>query len=335
MPRLSSKEFPSGNAASAIIAELGKMTPETINSSRLEKHKAIELSKKLTATLEGPLNRATELVLKPFIAIAARTAVGLNLFSPIVECKDRSITTQELARITGAEELLVSRIVRALASVDFVTETGQDQWTANATTEAMVLAPVAAGHRFMYDSLVCAAITAPKFLAETGYKSPTEPRDGLIQYANQTKLDIFEFLQTTPSLFQDFNLYMGNTMGSREYWCDWYDVKGRLLNGFDAASSDVLFVDVAGGNGHDLQTFHERFKDYGYKGKLVLQEIPAVLNDIQEGELDEVVERMVHDFFTEQPIKGTLTDYLCIGSTLILYRCPGLQHDPYPTRLVR
>ena len=67
-------------------------------------------------------------------------------------------------------------------------------------------------------------------------------------------------------------------------------------------------VDVAGGNGHDLQTFHERFKDQNYQGDLVLQEIPAVLNDIKEGELDKVVKRMVHDFFAEQPIKGSLTN---------------------------
>lgn len=308
MPRLSSRQLPPGDAAGAIIAELGKLTPETINNSALEKHKAIQLSKKLTATLEGPVNQATEMVLKPFMEVAVRTAVDLNLFNHIVERRDSSITTKELAKITGADELLVSRIIRALAAVDFVTEPGQDQWTANATTEAMALAPVAAGHRFMYDSLVCAAITAPRFLAETGYKSPTEPRDGLTQYANQTKLDIFEYLQTKPSLFQDFNLYMGNTMGSREYWCDWYDVKARLLDGFDAEISDVLFVDVAGGNGHDLQTFHERFKDQNYQGDLVLQEIPAVLNDIKEGELDKVVKRMVHDFFAEQPIKGSLTN---------------------------
>jgi hypothetical protein len=67
-----------------------------------------------------------------------------------------------------------------------------------------------------YDALVSSAIKTPKYLRESKYKAPSEPTDGFVQYANQTRLNIFEYLQAMPSLFQDFNLFIGSTMGARE-----------------------------------------------------------------------------------------------------------------------
>ncbi|KAF2184635.1 sterigmatocystin 8-O-methyltransferase [Zopfia rhizophila CBS 207.26] len=295
---LTSKNASQGEQAAAIVAELSKFTPGTINGQQEERHKALELSRKLTAALEGPVNRATELVFKPFITIAARIAVGLDLFSHTAAHGAWSITSKELAHRTGGEEMLISRILRLMASVHFVEEA------------AMASAPISAGHRFVFDVLVSSAIKAPKFLRETGYKAPTEPTDGFVQYANQTKYDIFDYLASMPSLFQDFNLFMGNTMGSRAYWCDWYDVKGRVLDGFDESKGPALLVDVAGGNGHDLQIFHDKFKQKGYPGKLVLQELPKVLEGIKEGELDAKIERAEYDFFTEQPARGACTYFM-------------------------
>ena len=124
-----------------------------------------------------------------------------------------------------------------------------------------------------------------------------------MQYANQTKLNIFDYLQSIPPLFQDFNLFMGNTMGAREYWHDWYDVEGRLLNGFDPSISPTLLVDIGGGKGHDLVAFDAAF-GYACDGELVLQDLPQVLDDIAEGQLSPNIKKMPHDFFEEQVVKG-------------------------------
>lgn len=88
-------------------------------------------------------------------------------------------------------------------------------------------------------------------------------------------------------------------MGARNYWVDWYPVEERILDGYD--SKDCLLVDVAGGKGHDVQAFQEKFPG---KGRLVLQDLPQVLNNLNDEELDTTIERMVYDFFTEQPIKS-------------------------------
>jgi hypothetical protein len=52
-----------------------------------------------------------------------------------------------------AEIILVlifkARILRVVASIDFVEQTGPYEWLANETTQAMALPPVAAGYRYL------------------------------------------------------------------------------------------------------------------------------------------------------------------------------------------
>ncbi|ORX90665.1 putative O-methyltransferase [Clohesyomyces aquaticus] len=281
--------------ASDLISQLAALkASENLESDSTARNTALALSKKLPAALEGPLNQATELVFKPFITVTARIAVDLNIFSLIVEegTRDRLVSSAKLAEKNGGEEVLISRILRVVASIDFVLEAGDNLWSANETTTAMASELIAAGHRF--DLLVVSAVSSLKYLRETPHQIPTSPTDGFVQYAHQTKLPFFSYLTTRPSLFRDFNLFMGSTMGSHEYSWEWWDVKGRLLEG-----GDVLFVDVAGGRGHDLQGFVEKLKGMS----------KAVLDGIGE-ELDGRVRRMEHDFFKRQPVVGTQVYFL-------------------------
>lgn len=61
----------------------------------------------------------------------------------------------------------------------------------------------------------------------------------------------------------------------------------------------VLFVDVAGGLGRYTEALLAKFP--GIPGRLILQDLPPVIESIQE--LHPRIERMEYDFFTEQPIK--------------------------------
>lgn len=89
----------------------------------------------------------------------------------------------------------------------------------------------------------------------------------------------------------------------RPSWHDpgFYPVRERLFDGFDAANKDAVFlIDLAGGQGHYTQQFLSKCPDV--PGRLILQDLPVVLDQIQE--LDPRIERMPYDFFTEQPVKG-------------------------------
>lgn len=118
-----------------------------------------------------------------------------------------------------------------------------------------------------------------------------------MQYAFNTKQTTFERIVSSPSLLNDFNMFMGNTMGARKYWVDWYPVQSQILDG--AATDKPLIVDVGAGKGHDLLSYKNRFPN---TGRLVLQDLPEVVETL--GDLDEAVEKVTYDFFTEQPITG-------------------------------
>lgn len=145
--------------------------------------------------------------------------------------------------------------------------------------------------------LMTGAQQSPKYLRNNGYRCPTDPRAGFVQYAFQTELTTFELIGTMPDTFKDFNAFMGREVGARKKWVEWYDVSGRLIHG---AKQDVpLLVDVGGGKGHDLVRFLEFHPDVW---RLILQDLEPVLRSAPD--LPSEIEKMPYDFFTAQPVKG-------------------------------
>jgi hypothetical protein len=141
----------------------------------------------------------------------------------------------------------------------------------------------------------------PKYFKEAGYKSPTDPRNGALQYAFKTKEEAFDYWRKSPEILENFNTFMTGVRGSRPSWIEWFPMQERVFDGYTAADSSVLLVDIGGGRGHDTEAFRKRFPNL--KGRLVLQDLPAVIDDIKT--LDESIEQLKHDFFTPQPVWGT------------------------------
>lgn len=137
------------------------------------------------------------------------------------------------------------------------------------------------------------------FFKDAGYHQPEDPRKGLYQYAFSTDKEAFEYWHTLPEVMDNFNTAMAAMRGSRPSWTEWWPVETQI---FSESLDDnaALFVDVAGGRGHDIQAFRRKFPNQ--KGRLVLQDLPPVIDDIRE--LDEGIERVKYDIFTPQPIKG-------------------------------
>lgn len=80
-----------------------------------------------------------------------------------------------------------------------------------------------------------------------------------------------------------------------------YDVPG--LSQAVENESDVLLVDMGGSLGHDVSEFCRKWPDA--KGRLVLQDLPEVASQARQQSLHKSIDVMDHDFFTEQPVKGT------------------------------
>ena len=82
-----------------------------------------------------------------------------------------------------------------------------------------------------------------------------------------------------------------------------YPVKERLGQATkDVDKNAVFLVDIGGGLGHDLEELKVKHPDI--QGPLVLQDQPEVIAQIDKAK--DGIEFTAHDFFTSQPIKGTL-----------------------------
>lgn len=90
-----------------------------------------------------------------------------------------------------------------------------------------------------------------------------------------------------------------------EEWFDFFPTEARFGSTDPKAP---LLVDVGGGLGHDLTAFHKRFPSL--PGRLILQDVPAVINDAPIKALPKAIEPTIHDFFKEQPVKGAKAYYM-------------------------
>lgn len=127
--------------------------------------------------------------------------------------------------------------------------------------------------------------------------------NGCLQYVYDTKLDMFAHLHAHPPIGPQFDDHMGGYRQGRPSWMTegYYPVKERLIAGADSSPTAPFLIDIGGGKGQDLDEFLRRIPDY--PGRLILQDLPRVITQITD--LDPKIDRMEHDFYQEQPVKGT------------------------------
>ena len=142
----------------------------------------------------------------------------------------------------------------------------------------------------------------PEYLASTSFRNPTDPKNCLLQYALDTKLDFFEWLSDEPKRNAAFNRVMTRKRQGRARWFNIYSSDERLLVGMDDDPHAVFLVDVGGGVGHDAQALKA---EYPYlQGRVIVQDLPHCIDEKEckaKG-----VEAMAYNFFEKQPVVGTL-----------------------------
>lgn len=95
---------------------------------------------------------------------------------------------------------------------------------------------------------------------------------------------------------------MGRAYRSEE-WFEFFPVEQKL----QTSPQNVVLVDVGGGIGHDIREFKAKFPHL--PGKLVLQDLSQVIDDIKDP-LPDDVDAIKYDMFTEQPIKSAKAYYM-------------------------
>ncbi|KAE9375979.1 S-adenosyl-L-methionine-dependent methyltransferase [Stipitochalara longipes BDJ] len=265
-------------------------------------------TRQLTLALEAPDDVVNSVVFFPSSYMCSRVAIDLKLFDIIADAK-RPISSAELASKTEAEEQLLVRILRGITFAGLVNEVGEQLYEANAATHHVKLPSVQAGMIHFYDQGLKSVWSIPEYFKSNGYKLPSDAAAGPFQFAFDTPLETYSYWATKPAVADNFNTFMAgklNATKTGQSWDESYPVKERLIDGFDASISDALFVDIAGGRGHEVGQLKIRFPEA--PGRFILEDLPAVIDDTKE--LDNSIERIKYDFFQSQPVKGSRTYFM-------------------------
>ena len=148
-----------------------------------------------------------------------------------------------------------------------------------------------------------------EYLQETQYKNPDNAYDCPFQVGHKTKKHYFKWMNEHPKLWSMFNSHMTGTHAGLSSWTDkkYFPLEERLLKGVSEEPESVFFIDVGGGNGHDINEMCQR--NPNIKQRMILQDQASVIEELGDTKLDSRIQPMAHNFFTEQPIKGDVPLY--------------------------
>lgn len=286
----------------AVARELDTLTVQAQGDEKASKM-LMEACQQTTNALASGADVIWKIMFQPHQNATLRVALELGLIEALIT-SDSPKSAGELAEIVRADQLLVVRILRPLIAMGIIIETGVESYKAGKVAQAFAFPPLIGGYKFMFDEAALSCVKLPEFLAQTGFKNP-EDLQGIFQYAHNSPLSMFQWLQQYPKQLTNFNVFMGGQRNNRVDWFDLFPMEDILFQASQETNDDVLLIDIAGGKGHDLEAFRKRFPEAS--GKLILQDLPGVINEIQD--LDGRIVRMKYDFFTPQPVIGARAYY--------------------------
>ena len=223
--------------------------------------------------------------------------MNLNLFG-ILSCEG-SVTGTQLTQMTGADHVLLMRILRYLAALHLMIQIENDRYVKNEITERLADPTFAASFNFTFDYKSAAYMALPGFLESSGYQNPQSLRDCAFQRGHGTEATCLDRLQSHPSAdLEHFNEAV-NQQQEEGSWLSFYPLRTRFTLGFNLFEHEVLLVDMRGGRGQECQAIRARHAIL--PGRMVLQDSAE---KVARALPVEGMDVMVHDIFRPQPIRG-------------------------------
>ncbi|KAF2677132.1 S-adenosyl-L-methionine-dependent methyltransferase [Lentithecium fluviatile CBS 122367] len=250
------------------------------------------------------LERPTELVVRVLLSLPVEsamvnTALDLELF-PLLQAGDgEPKSLASLSTATGADQILLRRILRVLAASGAVKENGNDTYTLASNYSLFANPAFNNSVRNCGKFLDPTFQEIPNFLKSTKYQNPADPKNTAIQKAfKQENSSVFEIMSDKPAAAQGLGVLLNTWADGHAFLHQMYPVKESLVESFDHNSSPVFFVDVGGATGQKAIALKESLPNV--PGNIIVQDLPVY---IKQAPNVDGVEFMAHDFFTEQPIK--------------------------------
>ncbi|KAA8642468.1 uncharacterized protein ATNIH1004_011413 [Aspergillus tanneri] len=142
----------------------------------------------------------------------------------------------------------------------------------------------------------------PEYLAQTTYKVPLDPANGVFQYTKDWKGNMFLYYEAHSREGESFKYVMGGVMANQAGWLDIFPHELVLM----AVSSGTIWNNSS----RDIRNC-QSVVSAGRPEVVGLSKCPDPMN------------KLGYDFFTQQPVKG-LRVYYMHG---VLHDCTLLIHD--------
>ncbi|KAF2230788.1 putative O-methyltransferase [Viridothelium virens] len=267
---------------------------------------------RLQVAAEEPIETCERLRFAPLQLTCVRVILENGVLDAICAKKGAPVTAAELAKETGADELLIQRCMQLLNPVGVCDEVGEGTYSANAVAFEYASQGGRGGIKHNGNVTLSIANQIVPYMRSVGgtlYQFPQDGKKTPAVYA--LGKNVWEYIMSVPEQKEAFDMLM--TRRRLDGATQWYNIfpASEKLPGVEGGLRDddhaPLVIDMGGGSGHDIASFRAAFPSM--TGKCILQDLPATIDRLANSP-PKNVEPMAHDFFTPQTVKGARAYFL-------------------------
>lgn len=292
-------------AVSKALAEAKALVEalENFGGSPEEQMSLLKKSDAVRHALEQPYDTVTRWLENMSVAGALYILIRIKALEKIP--LTGSISAAELAQNCNADVSIITRAMRVLVADGIAIETGPDEYANNDLS--LALQPTALG------GFACVCVDFMKtWGAIPDYVKAHQPEElydikksPFAWAAGHEGMAYYDVLNQDPEQRILWNLTLQNMEKN-------FPILGMFpFKGLEAQVKEEperpFVVDVGGGRGQALKAIQGDIKD-AFKGKLILQDLPIVIDTLNPEELSGI-ELMKYDIFTPQPVKSKFTSH--------------------------
>ncbi|KAF3395632.1 O-methyltransferase afvC [Talaromyces pinophilus] len=293
---------PLATQAEALVSKIKDFDASKDNLSRAERLQLVQSLEKLTLQLKDPKDAIFDHLTNAFSLVNLRALLELEVPQNIPTTG--SISATELAEKVKADASLIARLMRILTVTGIFAMVGPDEYSHTPYSTAYI-----EGHEVDFLKLCCDEILTntsrlPEYFRTVGGRDTTSMTENPFAWGNgKLGSSFFEIISQDPRRIKQFDIAM-STQDHTLPVLGMYPFGEELVDLPDL-DTRALIVDIGGGRGQSLLQIKEKWPEL--RGRMILQDRPMVLNSFPElpG-----IEKMPHDFFTEQPVKHAHAYYI-------------------------
>ncbi|KAF4986548.1 hypothetical protein F66182_16815, partial [Fusarium sp. NRRL 66182] len=139
------------------------------------KQKLGAISQVTLGTVLGPAFSVMGFTLQPQAYAAVRIAIDLNVF----EIVDKPTELDELAQKTGADPIILQRILRAISSIGYLKQTAITTWEPSTITQALKIPGLRDWTIAHFDERLSICGKFPEWLKNRGYRTTGSADDNV------------------------------------------------------------------------------------------------------------------------------------------------------------